>query len=77
MDLRKIFNLTRYEQSQTIDFLISQMPLAKSEEMERLLPAEKRQEVMEFMRDIKNAPLDMVARAPRAIKLQLNNGEDV
>lgn len=67
MEGRQIFNLVKYEQPQTISFLLSYLDSEKSAEVFSLLGPELREEVIERLGTIESTSLDLVGKIARSL----------
>jgi flagellar motor switch protein FliG len=65
MEGRQIYNLLKNEQPQTIAYLLSHLPPAKTGEVFLLLPLELRDTVIERLGTIESTPRDLVAKIVR------------
>ncbi len=67
MEGRQIFNLIKYEQPQTISFVLSYLDSAKSSEVFALLGPELREEVLERLGTIESTSLDLVGKISHSL----------
>lgn len=70
MEVRKIFNLIRDEQVQTIAFVAARLSTAKSVELITMMPAQQRELIIERMGAMEAVPVAYGARIVDAIKKQ-------
>jgi flagellar motor switch protein FliG len=67
MEGRQIFNLLKYEQPQTIAFLLSYLGSTKSSEVFALLSPELREEVLERLGTIESTSLELVGKIAQSL----------
>ena len=65
MDARQIYNLIKHEQPQTVSFILSYLPGAKSSEVFSLLGPEAREEVVERLGTIESTSVELVTKIVR------------
>jgi flagellar motor switch protein FliG len=65
MDARQIFNLIKQEQPQTVSFILSYLPGAKSAEVFSLFGPEAREEVIERLGTIESTSVELVSKIVR------------
>jgi len=67
MEGRQIFNLIKYEQPQTISFVLSYLDSAKSSEVFALLGPDLREEVLERLGTIESTSLELVGKIAHSL----------
>ena len=74
---KQLFNLLKVEQAQTLAFVISHLSVEKAAELIKMLPEEKRDEVLEDVAGMSDVPLEMLAKMAKVLKPYMGKEENV
>ena len=75
MEGRQIFNMIRFEQPQTISFVLSYLESTKASEVFALLPGEVKDAVVERLGTIESTPVDLASKIVRRLEKHLDTKE--
>lgn len=72
---RQVYNLLQKEQTQTIAYVISHLSNDKMLKVINMLPEERRDEVLQYLGEMEEAPLEMLANLAQTLKPQIRQAE--